>query len=1009
MKSKIIVCICIVFLAMTAFAQQRSMPGRILLRIKPEAAASFRLAFQSPDIHALKFDAQKFSLKDQEAMKSLLSISSPLHISSLKPLVPQHNVVLEGLREHTNPLLFPKTNQNGVGIKETEEMEKLRASEENISRWFELFYDENLSPEAAVLILKKSKLVEFAEPRYRNNLCFIPNDPLYNQQYSLPLIHAPEAWDIVKCDSTMLVADDDIGTDWTHPDLANAIFVNKGETGLDADGFDKRSNGIDDDGDGFVDDWHGWDFAGSDGTSPDNDPNTLAAHGTHTAGIIAASGNNGIGICGVAFGAKLLPLKCGDNGGNDVSFGYEGIVYAADMGAKVVNNSWGGSVRSQVGQDIVNYANAKNCVVVAASGNGGAQESADGRLESLYPGAYDHVLGVAAVDQGGSVTSFSNYNTRVDVSAPGNQVISTVPGNQYASETGTSMASPTAAGAIALIRQKFPTLTADQAIERLRVTSDPLDANHDPHPGFSGRGLINLQRAVTPTDNPYFSARLESVEIFDQNNNGTLESGESADIVLHVRNYLGALTNLIAKVEFLDTSKFITANAQTVTFGKANTLSLVENFQGSLHVTVAPNTPNNYVILVKLTFFSTTDGYGPDADYFPLIINKGYLDLNKNNLTVTFDSKGSIGYNDPPNNIQGSGFVWTHAPTQIAVEGRDILSQAGLMIATDTNQVVASAPSAVSDVISEQDFSPIVNIHYVSPPDHLNAAQELHTIFADINTAPSLQAGVQVEQKMYAFTKDLAANAIVLDYVVHKRLPTVTDATAVGLFMDWDIGSSGSINKAYISSLDSTISITKRLEDLYPYVGIKLISDIPSGAALNFYALDNDGSNGSVPTYGGLAQFDKWLTLTTPRASAGIGDVSMIYGLKNLPLQSQDSVRLTFIIAMAESEQLLKKTIDQTQNEWSLPNAVHASAEAGNALRVSPNPFGSRVQMAWNNSEPDAPSTVTISDAIGRTVFSKSIQGQMVEINRISLPSGAYSVTVRQGNMVLRQQVICLP
>jgi len=1009
MKLKFILFFFVICMAATSVAQQLTMPGRILLRIKPEAVASFRSAFESPEINNTRFNPQTFSLKDAETVKSLLKLPAIFHFTSLKPLIPQHNIVLENLREHTNPQLFPKNNQYGISAKETEDITALRASEDNISRWFELFYDGNLSPESAAIILRKSKLVEFAEPRYRNSLCFTPNDPFYSQQYSLPLIHAPEAWDIVKCDSTMLIADDDIGTDWTHPDLANAIYINKGETGLDADGFDKRSNGIDDDGDGFVDDWHGWDFGGTDGTAPDNDPNTLATHGTHTAGIIAASGNNGVGICGVAFGAKLLPLKCGDNGGNDVSFGYEGIVYAADMGAKVVNNSWGGPNRTQVGQDIVNYANAKNCVVVAASGNGGQQESADGQLESLYPAAFEHVLGVAAADQTGSVTGFSNYNTHVDVSAPGNQVLSTVPGNQYQSETGTSMAAPTASGAIALVRQRFPNLTADQAMERLRVTSDPLDAAHDPHPGYSGKGLINLKNAVSIFDSPIFSARLESVEIFDQNNDGAFQSGESGDIVFHVRNYLGALANLVAKVEFLDTGNFISANSQVVTFGKANTLSLVQNFQGSLHVNVAPNTPNNYVILVRLTFSSLPDGYGPDVDYFTLVINKGYLDLNKNNLTVSFDSKAGIGYSDEPSNTQGSGFIWTFAPSDIAAQGRDVLFQSGLMIATDIDHIVAQAPSPVSDVADEQDFYPSVGIHYVTPPDKLNAAQELHTVYADIVPDPSIQCGVTVDEKTYAFTKDLSANAVVIDYVVHKRLPTVTDASAIGLFMDWDIGPSGSINKAYISSLDPAISITKRMEDLYPYVGIKLISDIPAGASLNFYAVDNDGSNGSAQTYGGLTQYDKFQTLTTQRPVAGIGDVSMVYGLKNLPLLSQDSVRLTFIIGLAENEQLLKQTIDNTQTEWSKTNAVNANSQTANFLKATPDPFTNHLHITWKTDDPEAAANITIVDAIGRTVLSKSVRGEELDLSGISLPSGAYTISVRQGNTVLREQGVCLP
>ena len=1010
-RYSILVC---ALLATNSFAQQQTMAGRILVCIKPESVAAFRSAFESPEIHALKFDPQKFSLKDNSVISDLFSLPSILHASSLKPLIPQHNVVLENLREHTNPVLFTKNNPNGIGIKETDDIASLRATEEKISRWFELFYDGNISPESAVIILRKSGVVEIAEPRYRNKTCFTPNDLRFPEQYSLPLIHAPEAWDIVRCDSTMLVADDDIGSDWTHPDLAQTIFINKGETGLDADGFDKRSNGIDDDGDGFIDDWHGWDFAGDNGTAPDNDPNTHPSvgtfvqpvHGTHTAGIMAASGNNGIGVCGVAFGAKILILKCGDSTGGDVSFGYEGIVYAADRGAKVVNNSWGGTNRSQIGQDIVNYATAKNCAVVAASGNSYA-------FQDFYPSSFDHVLSVAAVDESGSITDFSNFNTHVDVSAPGHNVLSTIPNQGYTWLTGTSMASPTASGGIALIRQKFPNLSADQAIQRLRATCDPLTTGQDLHPGYTGKGLINLKRAVS--DNPVYSVRLESKELLDDNHNGILEPGEGADVILHVRNYLMPLTELQAKIEYLnDTGKFIMPNTETVHFGIANTLELVQNIQGSFHITMSQNTPPNYTVTIRLTFFSSAQGYGPDIDYFSLTINPGYLNLDKNNLTVTFDSKGGIGYNDPPNNTQGIGFLWTNAPPSIFIQGRDILSQAGLMIGVDDSaRIVSSAPGEYSDGYAMQDFSLERPIHYVTPSDHSNAVQELHTIFADTHTDPSLQVGVSVEEKTYDFIKDLAANAVVLDYMMHKRtvdsISYVSDATAAALFMDWDIGVSGDLNKAYISTLDSAISVTRRMENLYPFVGIKLISDIPAGAALNFYAIDNDGSNGSVNKHLSFTRSAKWKTMTTPRPVAGIGDVSMVYGLKNLPLLSQDSLRLTFVIAMAENEELLKQTIDQTRTEWFATSGVRSVSESPNTLVASPNPFGRSLHITWKSDLPHDIAEIEITDMIGRILISRKVEGTSLDLAGLALPSGTYILTVRQGAVINRRTVVCLP
>ncbi|MEP7233899.1 MAG: S8 family peptidase [Ignavibacteriota bacterium] len=1005
MKLRFFPTVCILLIASSALCQQRAMSGRILFSIKPEAVAKFRSAFDLPGTHSPKFDPQRFSLTDSRSIESLFGNISGLNVASIKPFIPQHNIVLEALREKTNPILFTKQSGNSIRIIETQEIAKLRISEERISRWFELFFDPSLDTKTVIGLLMKSGIVEAAEPRFQYQLCFTPNDPFFSQQYSLFQMKVPEAWDIIRCDSTMLIADDDIGSDWTHADLAKAIFINIGETGTDAEGLDKRSNGIDDDGDGFVDDWHGWDFAGSDGTAPDNDPITAAKHGTHTAGIMAASGNNALGVIGVAFGAKLLDLKCGDNSGSTVAFGYEGIVYAADMNAKVVNNSWGSTDRSQSGQDIVNYATAKNCLVVAASGNSAA-------FQNLYPASYDHVLSVAATDETNRLAGFSNYNVKVDLSAPGQNVLSTVPGDRYEQMSGTSMASPNASGAAALVRQKFPSFDADQTAERLRASADPLTTDQDLRPGYSGKGRINVMRAVS--NEQLYSARIDSVEIIDQSGNGTLESGESADIVIHVKNYLSPLTSLVATVEYIsDPSHAISANTETVNFGKANTLSIVQNFQGSLHISVAADAPSNYTVVVRLTFSSSPESYGPDVDYFAFVINKNYLDLNKNNITATFDSKGGLGYNDPPSNMQGSGFFWNSAPSGIVDDGKNVLSTCGLMIGVDDSaRIVASAPSEFSDTYINQDFAATLPIQYVLPPDKNNAVQELHTIFDDTNTDTTVEVGVTVDQKNYAFTKGLAANAVVLDYTLYRRIVDsisyCTDSTAMALFMDWDIGPSGANNQAYISPLDPAISLMRRAQAGYPYLGIKLISDIPPGAAINIYELNNDATDGSIGKYDGYSRREKWLTMTTPRASAGTRDVSMIYGLRNLPLASQDSVRATFVIAMAESEAVLKATIDATEQEWRGAASVTTPVASDNSLHLSPNPFANHLHLQWSTPSPEI-AVVTISDAIGRTVISRTTRSTQLEIPNLSLPAGAYSVEVRFGDSILRQKLISLP
>jgi hypothetical protein len=988
-----------IFCAGRVFAQNSEIiQGRVLILVREDAVAQTASLF-APVLDTLR-DPQALATSDDAAIRSLLVLPKNIKIQMLRPFAPQHSVANESLREHLNEILFYKKGSQSIRIAETEEIARLRAAEGKLARWFELQYEGNLNPEAIAATLKKSEAVEAAEPRYHRYPLFTPNDPMFKDQYAPELMNAPKAWDIIKGDSSTIVADIDVGTDWTHPDLENAIYINYGETGLDSSGYDKRSNGIDDDGDGFVDDWHGWDFAGRTGIAPDNNPTTPQSHGTHTAGIMAASGNNGIGVAGVAFGVKLMALKASDDAGQSIDFGYDAMVYAADMGAVVANNSWGGSSRSMIEQDIIDYVNAKNCSVVAASGNAGL-------FQDFFPASYNHVLSACANDPNGTIASYSNYGPHVDVSAPGTLVLSTVPGGGYESLVGTSMASPDAAGGLALVRQKFPALSADQAMERLRATSDPV-LTGDNKNFYVGHGLVNIYRAVSK--DTVYSARIEQTDILDDNGNNILEPGEGGNIVLHVRNYLSPLEKLSAKLEIVTGSENVSFNTNTVDFGKANTLELVQNFAGSFRVTASDSVPSNYHVLVRVTFGDATAGYGPDYDYFSFIVNPAYTDLDANNLLVTFDSKGSIGYNDSPDNNEGNGFQWRKAPATVSPKGKSVLWQAGLMAAIDPLHVVASAPTA--DESQPHDFNILQPIRPVSPADKPNAAQELFTAFDDSNATAANEVGITVSQKNYAITKGAAADAVVIHYVLHKR-PTEsgiqpTDSTSIALFMDWDIGFSGANNTAYLST-DNVTGITRRLEDNYPFVGVRLISAIPKGATLQCYALDNDGSNGSVSTYQGFGTWEKWQTMTIFRHDAGPGDVSMIYGLKNVPMASSDSIELTYIIALGTDEAQTIAAIDKARDEYyGITKVAISDAFAILEANAKPNPFSHSLHLNWGAAD-DAPSTIELSDVLGRVVYKTYIKGNFINLSTLDLPGGEYFVRITEPTGIHTVRVVCVP
>lgn len=933
-------------------------------------------------------------VSDPSALERELGIPNWIRSPRLSPFIPTHSVALPDVRRRTNPELFTQT----YAASGTQRDHELATAEDNVARWFTLRFDPSVSVERVIAALARTKLFEHIESVTERRPCYVPNDSLVPSQYSLPLMHTFEAWDVVRCDTSMIIADVDLGTDWTHPDLARAIFVNTGEIGLDSEGIDKRANGIDDDGNGLIDDWHGWDFDGSDGATPDNDPRTPQSHGTHTAGILAATGDNRSGIAGVAFGARLIPIKASDESGVSIDFGFDGIAYAADMHAKVVSCSWGGPTRSQAEQDVIDYAFAKDCAVVAAAGN-------QGIYAPFFPASYDHVLSVGAVQDGGLVAGYSNYNPAVDVVAPGTDVISTMPGGWYFTQTGTSMACPNAAGGLALVRAKFPSLSVAQAMERLRAASTPMDTNASAtlpidiaRYDFLGHGLVNIAKAVSAEGE--FSTRIERWRFRDPDQNGLLEPGETSGIELTLRNYLSPVRDLIARLEVVTGREAITLLDSVVTFGAAGTMDSLQNDPSRLRIRAADSIEHNTEVLIKVVLRDPGSNYERDVDYFHFVLNPDYLDLNANNLTVTISSKGTIGYNDVIVNDQGTGFQWRVPPPAISPRGRNVLYQAGLVLATDQDHIV-DAVEGVSQYVPDNDFVPVTHVHYIEPDAH-RALQELVSKFDDSGADSARRIGVVVDNSGYAFG-GTASNAVIVSYAI-RLAPEVstTQILHAGLFADWDIGISGSINATYFDTATST-AVTHRLEAGYPWVGVKLIGARPPSATLNFHAIRNDGSEGDINTYDGFDPYEKWIALTEPYASTGPGDVSQMISLSGLTLAPGVTDTITAVMALGESEEALRANVAAAEADW-LARAAVRSRVAASDIEIYPTPF----HHALNVRVPSgAAAHVTIQDVLGRTVLRTDIDAGHALMN-LNLPQGTYIVNVLADGREWTKVVTCL-
>jgi subtilisin family serine protease len=274
----------------------------------------------------------------------------------------------------------------------------------------------------ALAIYQNDPDVEYAEPNYRRYATAIPNDSFFSNLWGLNNagdtdIDAPEAWDITQGNINVVVAVLDSGVDYKHPDLFNNMWINSGEI---------AGNGLDDDGNGKIDDVRGWDFV-----DDDNDPIDSDDHGTHVAGTIAAVGNNGTGITGVSWSAQIMPLRFLDAfGSGSVADAIEAIEYAIDKGVKIINASYGSYTFSTAERDAIARARNADILFVAAAGNDNWNNDS---ATKHYPSSYDltNIIAVAATDQSDSRASFSNYGaTSVDVAAPGTSIFSTRPDRQ---------------------------------------------------------------------------------------------------------------------------------------------------------------------------------------------------------------------------------------------------------------------------------------------------------------------------------------------------------------------------------------------------------------------------------------------------------------------------------------------------------------------------------------------------------------------------------------------------
>jgi serine protease len=404
--------------------------------------------------------------------------------------------------------------------------------------------------DAALQAIAKDPNVLYAEFETINRSYLTPNDPLITQQYALSVMRCYEAWDYVTGSEDVVVAITDTGVKWNHPDLRENIWINPLEApgmtiNWDA-GTYSGANGVDNDGNGKVDDLMGWDFYSSDNNPYQN--YVQNDHGTHVAGCVGAVFNNGIGGSG---SSPIVSIMCCKGSSNTspstgIMYGYDMIKYAAESGADVINASWGGQATSlNYPNSIVNYAVNLGSLFVAAAGNNNTEHGA-GYMDA--PADCTNALCVAATTESDMKADFSDFGAPIDICAPGVGILSTIiAGDGYAAYDGTSMASPLTAGVAALVKAVNPELTPLQLKQRLMDTADWI---YDTNPTFAdppmlGAGRVNAFAATMYDKIPYLTIDDMAVTELDGDGDGITNPGELIQLNLQLSNLMDPNTGLM--------------------------------------------------------------------------------------------------------------------------------------------------------------------------------------------------------------------------------------------------------------------------------------------------------------------------------------------------------------------------------------------------------------------------------------------------------------------------------
>ncbi|ACF14505.1 peptidase S8 and S53 subtilisin kexin sedolisin [Chloroherpeton thalassium ATCC 35110] len=847
-------------------------------------------------------------------------------------------------------------------------------------------YASTQDPQTVADLLSEDENIEYAEPYFIRQTFYSPSDTYYSSSWWLELIEAAKAWEITKGDETVAIGIVDTGVEWYHPDLEDKIMYNSGEI---------EDDGIDNDGNGYIDDYIGWDFGSADnypetGGSGDNDPNEASAysstHGTHCAGIAAAATDNSIGVASIGFNTKIIPVKTSIDQGaaTSIYYGIEGILYAAERGAKIISCSWGGSSYSRYEQEIINYVTEDlGALVVAASGNSAKNIDED----PVYPAAYKNVLSVGSVAQNDVKATSSNYGKyKLDVFAPGASILSTWRPETYSSISGTSMACPMVAGLAALVAAQYPDYTPQQIAEKIRVTADAIDSENPTYDGLLGKGRINAYQAVSESSSP--SIRLQDVTFLDENDDGLLSQGEAVSVQIEVKNLLATASSISLTLASESDDITITQASQTISSLSTNESATVSTFQFEINSSVAENTEVEFTLTI-----TANSGAYTNEEQFSGEIESSYVTLyaSGSNVIFSLNGQGNIGYDDFPNNELGEGLLYDEV---------DMLYEGALILGTSDSTVEDVARTSGSS--KSEDFS---NTYLTSVQALNETIYQVKSRYDDSPVSSDSRLNVDIQETGYLFTSSSYTDMAIMKYVITNHSDAQLDSFHVGLLMDWDVVSYSENTSAY----DSDESLLYVYHSDGYYAGLKALESPKSAAILN---------NQSITS---LSDAKKWNLISGGiQTTAMYGDVVTFVGAGNFSIPAGDSITVGFAMVFGQSLSELLENASNASTKWKAMTGTLATEEEEETTisqykldQNYPNPFNPTTTIAYEIPAGASAQWVSLKvfDVLGRQVATlvnerKSAGSYQVTFDASHFASGLYLYRIQAGSYVATRKML---